>query len=510
MRVLLISHVAPPHIGGVENLVRMEAESLRDAGHEVVWLTSDATGDGEDIETCSKLRLLQVPAWHLLERRFGVAYPLFAPRLFWHLWREVGRADLVHIHGLVFAASTPAALIARLRGRRVVCTDHGGLLRYRSKIATWALRALMETAGRVTARCSHRLLAYNRDLEDLLSRLSGDPSRVRFLQNPVDRELFRPPTEAQRRTARAHLGWNGKPRVLCVSRLLPHKGIDILLAAQDDAFEVVFCGPGDAAMRDHIRDSGAECLAPRPQADVRQLYHAADALALPSHNEGFPVVIQEALACGLPVVTTDHPSYAPYRGTPGLHLCEPTPAATRETLRSVVTAERQAEVAPVGADHATWLRAVLDDADTADAPGGFTRSILLVLVLAHIGFCVARWPAGTIAKRAKSIHHHEQLGAAGWHYRHFDEETRRIANWLDASVPPDHVVLFDGERQGALQLLAPLLYPRLLVESRARRGDRDSAGRAVFQSRPPWMPSTPEGTLVVSGRRGAGLRLEWR
>ena len=35
MRVLLISHVAPPHIGGVENLVRMEAQALCEAGHEV-------------------------------------------------------------------------------------------------------------------------------------------------------------------------------------------------------------------------------------------------------------------------------------------------------------------------------------------------------------------------------------------------------------------------------------------------------------------------------------------
>jgi glycosyltransferase involved in cell wall biosynthesis len=169
-----------------------------------------------------------------------------------------------------------------------VCTDHGGLLSYRSRVGTWALRVLIETAGRLTARCAHLLVAYNRDVEALLVRLGGDARKVRFLPNPVDPRLFHPPTAAERAAARAALGWDTKPRVLCVSRLLPHKGIDVLLAAQHPAFALVFCGPGDEAMRAHIRQQGAECLDPRPQADVVTLYHAADVYALPSYNEGFP------------------------------------------------------------------------------------------------------------------------------------------------------------------------------------------------------------------------------
>jgi len=337
MRVLLVSHVAPPHIGGVENLVRMEAQALCAAGNDVAWLTSDADGDGEELPAHERLRVIRVPAWHLLERRFGVAYPLFSPSLLWHLWREVGRADLVHVHGLVFGASMPAALFARMRRRRVVCTDHGGLLRYRSKLATWGLRVLMETGGRLTARCSNKLIAYNRDLEALLTRLGGDRSKVTFLPNPVDPTLFHPPSEEQRSAARRELGWDDTPRVLCVSRLLPHKGVDILLAAQHPSFRLVFCGPGTDGMREHIRSNGAECLSPRPQAQVRQLYHAADVFALPSYNEGFPVAIQEALACGLPVVTSDVEAYAPYRATPDLHLIESTPTNVRERLRSILS-----------------------------------------------------------------------------------------------------------------------------------------------------------------------------
>lgn len=360
MRVLLVSHHAPPHVGGVENLVLAEAEAFVEAGHEVVWITSDGRGAGRVVGDGPRLRLVRVPSCHWPERATGIAYPLFSPSLAFHLWREIGRADLVHVHGLVFPGSPLGALFARLRKVPCMCTDHGGILRYDSRLATWSLRLLIETVGRITARCAHRLIAYNQDLERLLGRLGGSTEKVRFLANPVDRGLFHPPDAATRAAARQALGWDDRPRVLCVSRLLPHKGLDILLAARDPAFELVFCGPGEPAVRERLRAAGAECLDARPPVGVLQLYHAADAFALPSHNEGFPVVVQEALACGLPVVTSDLPAYAPYRGTPGLHLCTPTPEVVRANLLDVLRQPRQAvEPAPHRdgpAERREWLR----------------------------------------------------------------------------------------------------------------------------------------------------------
>lgn len=370
MRVLLVSHVAPPHIGGVENLVQFEAEAFAAAGHRVEWLTSDADGDGDELTARDGVTVQRVPAWHLLERRFRIAFPLFSPSLVWRLWRAVGRADLVHVHGLVFLGSPLAALFARLRGKRCLCTDHGGMLHYRSRLANAALWLSMQTLGRVTARCSTRLIAYNREVEALLTRLGGRADKVLFLSNPVDLALFHPPTDAERRAAREALGWDDRPRALCVSRLLPHKGIDVLLEARQlggGAFEAVFCGPGEDRMREHIRDRGGECLPPRPRDQVRQLYHAADVFVLPSHNEGFPVAIQEALSCGLPVVTSDHDAYAPYRGTPGLHLCEPSAAKVREQVLQVLGARARREAQPHADDAPSrWIEQLCAEPRTAE------------------------------------------------------------------------------------------------------------------------------------------------
>ena len=162
--------------------------------------------------------------WRKVARR--LQHEEFRPtraRFYEELWREVGRADVVHAHGLVFVPSPLAMLFARCGGKHAVCTDHGGLLRYRSRVVTLALRVWFATAGRVTATAADRLVAYNADVEKLLCRLAGDRAKVRFVPNPVDPVSFRPPTPAQRAAARAALGWDHRPRVLCIARLLPHK-----------------------------------------------------------------------------------------------------------------------------------------------------------------------------------------------------------------------------------------------------------------------------------------------
>jgi glycosyltransferase involved in cell wall biosynthesis len=363
MRILLVTHQAPPHIGGVEQAVLTEAEGLLQAGHEVVWVTSNGRGSGQQVPTHSRLRLVKVGALHLLESWFGIAYPLFGPRLLPVLWREVKAADVVHAHGLVFGGSIVASVLSLLRRRPCVVTDHGGLLHYRFWPATAALWLLLGTFGRLTARCATRLIAINGDLQRLLVRLCGRADKVVFAGNAVDPSRFRPPQAEERRAARARLGWDATPRVLLAGRLLPHKGIDVLLAAADPSYRLVFCGPGDAGVIARIEGAGAQYLAGRPQAELLQVYHAVDAVALPSRNEGFPLVVLEALACGLPVLTSDAPAYAPYRGLPQLGFCAPEPQVVRARLLELLGRDRSDAVAspPLLPDRSGWLLQIFGD-----------------------------------------------------------------------------------------------------------------------------------------------------
>src|SRR5262249_50418313 len=155
-------------------------------------------------------------AWHGLERRVRLPYPVFGPRLLRALWREVGSCDVVHGHGFIFMNTVLALLVAWLRGRRRILTDHGGYQQFDSPLQRFLQRVAGETAGRLSARLADRLVTYNTRVGRLLERLAGTGSKSVFLPNPVDRDLFHPPTPQEKQEARRRLGWDDRPKVLFV------------------------------------------------------------------------------------------------------------------------------------------------------------------------------------------------------------------------------------------------------------------------------------------------------
>lgn len=98
-----------------------------------------------------------------------------------------------------------------------------------------------------------------------------------------------------------------------VGRLVPQKGIDLLLAAfrrvaaaiPDSCLLIVGAGPEEGKLRALSREFGRRVVFAGYREDVNRLFQAMDVFVLPSRWEGLPVVILEALVAQLPVVATD-------------------------------------------------------------------------------------------------------------------------------------------------------------------------------------------------------------
>lgn len=330
-RILLVSHYYPPHMGGIENVVRNEALHLTRQGADVTVLTSgDRGGTSEE----DGIRVVRVAASNAVERRTGVPFPLFAPTLLSSALRWARHADIVHVHDCLYASSWAAGLAAAVTRTPTVVTQHVGLVAHPSALVRSVQRLVYAFAGKPQLRRARRVFTVNADVAAFVRGLGAPAGAHRHLANGVDTELFRPPTgPAERAAARARFGLPAeRTLVLFAGRLVPKKGYALLLEAHasravsgaapqgvsgaasgtghEAAYDLVFAGDGDSAAL--AGRPGVHHLGALSAEDLADAYRACDVFALPSTAEGFPLTVQEAMASGMPVVTTDDPGYAPY------------------------------------------------------------------------------------------------------------------------------------------------------------------------------------------------------
>ncbi|MBU3890409.1 glycosyltransferase family 4 protein [Methylosinus sporium] len=301
IRLAMLSHYFETRRGGVEIVAGALARALSPLGFEIVWL---ATGKSNGGDPSSNLAQRELPASDIVERIAKIPYPLLFPSAFRSIFAQVRNADVVIVHDALYLTSVAAFFAARLFRKPLLVVQHIGVVPYRNPI----LRSLMAIANRLVAVPLLSRADQIVFISDLTRRyFEAIPYRCppRLVFNGVDADIFSPPeSEAERATARADLGLPAAgPIALFVGRFVEKKGLLRLerLARERPDILFVFAGWGviDPAQ---WRLPNIRVYRNLAGASLAPLYRAADLLLLPSVGEGFPLVIQEALACGLPIV----------------------------------------------------------------------------------------------------------------------------------------------------------------------------------------------------------------
>ncbi|HEY0952371.1 glycosyltransferase family 4 protein [Nocardioides sp.] len=309
-RVLHVAHQVLPHVGGLETVVAAETRGLAERGWHATVVASAAAGAAPGRRTESGVEVVRVRAWNGLEQRFGVPFPVFSPRLVAALAREVRRADVVHVHDVLYVSSWVAALWCRVLRTPYVVHRHVGFVHHSSALVRLVQWVVLATCGRLVLSGARVVLPIDEHIAATLPDRLHEGAKVEVLGNGVDTDVFRPAAEPEPRS---------RPRVLFVGRFVPKKGFDVVAAAAGDDYDLVFAG-GDRPPG--VDDPRLEFLGSVPAAEMPAVYRSADAMVIASVGE-CPLTVLEAMSSGLPVLLREDPAlHSPWTSGPGVRFVD--------------------------------------------------------------------------------------------------------------------------------------------------------------------------------------------
>ena len=304
--------------GGQNVYVAELARRLGEMGHHVdVFTRRDSELLPAAVPFAEGVRVVNLPAGPVRSVSKDELFPFmaeFRDAFYCFAGEETTTYDLVHANfwmsgwvacevkrdlGLPFAQTFHA--LGEIKRREQGENDNSPLERRAVE------QRILDEVDLVLATCSA-------EVDELTELYDADPSRLTLVPCGVDASMFRP---VDRKEARRALGLPDKPTVVYVGRLVPRKGVDILVEAfallpreLDTQLVIVGGEPGGsleaARLSTFARELGVaervRFAGNRPQEDLHRYYGAADAAVSVPHYEPFGMTPLEAMACATPVV----------------------------------------------------------------------------------------------------------------------------------------------------------------------------------------------------------------
>ncbi|ULE32106.1 glycosyltransferase family 4 protein [Mycobacterium sp. IDR2000157661] len=303
-RVLLVSNDFPPRRGGIQSYLQELVDHLVAAGEHTVTVYAPRWKGAEDFDRHVPYEVVRHPGTLMLPE----------PSVMGRMKRLIQRNQAETVW---FGAAAPLALMAPLArdagAHRVIASTHGHEV-------GWSMLPVARTALRRIGSSTDVVTYISRYTRRRFASAFGAHAALEHLPPGVDTDRFAP-DEVARAELRARYRLGHRPVVVCVSRLVPRKGQDMLIRAlpairqrvPGAALVVVGGGPYRDALRRLAHSFGVAehvVFTEGVPGDELPAHHAmADVFAMPCRTrgagldvEGLGIVYLEASASGVPVV----------------------------------------------------------------------------------------------------------------------------------------------------------------------------------------------------------------
>jgi glycosyltransferase involved in cell wall biosynthesis len=314
MRILMTSYEFPPIGGGGAAVVAGLSRELVASGHEVDLVTMSFQSHPRQ-EVVDGVRVHRVPclrkAKHNCTAPEAFSYVAGAmPTI--HRLVSNRRYDIVHAHFLL-----PDGLLAwqvkRYTGLPFVVTAHGSDVPGYNPHRLQTAHQLLRPIWKAVAEGANRIVCPSEILERLVLEQRPSPHKTIVIPNGL---------EVGEYTPRAH-----NTRILTVTRMLERKGVQYVLDALAEssvAAEVHIVG--DGPYLPELRRKAEALRSPAKfwgwldnrSPQLREIYESAGIFVFPSEAENFPIVLLEAMAAGLAIITTEGTGCAEVVGDAGI------------------------------------------------------------------------------------------------------------------------------------------------------------------------------------------------
>lgn len=312
MKIVQVVAYYPPHLGGMQNVVREISRKLAKRGHEVEVFTSDIGCKKKKLRSINNLKINYL-------RSIELAHTPIIPSLFFKLL-TISKDSIVHVH--VAQVLIPEIVFLVLKIRKIPYIVHfhtdvgpsgrlGFLLPLYKK---YILKRILKFASRV--------VVLTKEYKGIINRKYGILEKITIIPNGVSEKFFLGKENFSSENV----------NLLFIGRLTVEKNVPTLIRAVSlMKNRVTLHIVGDGEMKEEIENTFSDkkikkviLHGEKTGKDLVNFYKNANIFLLASDYEGLPLVLLEAMASGTPIIASDVRGIREFVGDTGVLINPPT------------------------------------------------------------------------------------------------------------------------------------------------------------------------------------------